>query len=75
MSKDCIYIFKHNIYVQIAMYTFKLQSIRPQFTKYICPSRCMEFRFILPRLNVIFDIYITCAASTYISACKRMQMN
>ena len=44
MSKNCIYIFKQyicpncNIYVQIAIYTSKLQYIRPQFTKYMSKS-------------------------------------
>ena len=45
MSKNCIYIFKHNIYVRIAIYmslnaayTSKLQYIRPQFTKYMSKS-------------------------------------
>ena len=32
-------------------------------------------RFILPRFNVIFDMYIADAVSTYISAGKLMQMS
>ena len=46
----------------------KLQYIRVNCNVYvhslqnICASQCMEFRFILPRFNVIFDIY----TSTYI---------
>ena len=89
MSKDCNYIFKHNIYVRIALYMSKLQYILLNCNIYvhslqniyvhslqnICPSRCMGFRFILPRLNVIFDIYIAVAILTYISACKLMQIS
>ena len=79
MSKVCISIFKHNIYVRIAIYMSNLQYILLNCNIYvyslqnICPSRCMGFRFIPPRFNVIFDIYIAGAASTYISACKLMQ--
>ena len=71
MSKDCIYIFKHNIYVRIAIYMSKLRYILLNCIIYvhslqnICPSRCMGFRFILLRFNVIFDIYIAVAISTY----------
>ena len=67
--KIVFYIFKHNIYVRIAIYMSELQY------KIIRPSRCMGFGFILPRCNVIFDIYIAGAASTYITACKLMQMS
>ena len=34
----------------------------------ISPNRCLGSRFILPRFNVIFDIYILDAVSTYILA-------
>ena len=75
MSKNCIYIFKHNIHVQIAIYICPNCNIYVHSLQNICPSRCMGFRFILPRCNVIFDIYIAGAASTYISACKLMLMS
>ena len=73
--RKIVFIYSNTIYMS------KLQYIRVNCNVYvhslqnICPSRCMEFRFILPRFNVIFDIYIACAVSTYISACKLMQMS
>ena len=75
MSKNCIYIFKHNIYMSELQYICPNCNIYVHSLQNICPSRCMGFRFILPRCNVIFDIYIAGAASTYISACKLMQMS
>ena len=46
---------------------FTLQNIRP--------NRHMGSRFMLPRFNVIFDIYVLDAVSTYILARKLMQMS
>ena len=37
-QKIVFYIFKHNIYVRIAIYMSKLQYIRLQFTKYMSKS-------------------------------------
>ena len=49
-----------NIYVKMSICAHALKNV--------CPNRCMGSRFILPRFNVIFDIYILDAVSTYIYA-------
>ena len=60
---------KHNIYVRLVIYMCKLQYILLNCNIYvhslqnIRPSRCMGFCFILPRFNVIFDIYIAGAGA------------
>ena len=54
------------MYVQIAIYTSKLQHTCPQFTKYMSKSLCGVL-FILPRFGVIFDIYCGYSFDIYIS--------
>ena len=81
--RKIVFIYFNTIYMSELQYIYmsKLQYILLNCSIYvhslqnICPSQSMGFRFMLPRFNVIFDIYIAGAASTYISACKLMKMS
>ena len=78
MGSKCrkiVLIYSNTIYMSKLQYILLNFNIYVHSLQNICPSRCMGFRFILPRFNVIFDIYIVGAASTYMSACKLMQMS
>ena len=64
--RKIVFIYSNTIYMSELQYIYmsKLQYILLNCNIYvhswqnICPSRCMGFRFIMPRFNVIFDIYI-----------------
>ena len=68
-----IYVQNFNMYVEISIYMSNCNIIVLSLQIYVQVDICGS-RFILPRFNVIFDIYIADEVSTYIFRCKLMQM-